>query len=163
MIGKEEYEVIFTPGHSDGLVCFYQKENKVLISTDHILPKITPNISYWFHGNNNPLRSYFLSLEKMMKLNVEYVIPSHGKPFYDANKRINELIAHHHDRLAETLYHIKEPSTVYEVCQRLFPTQLTVHEMRFAIGETLAHLEYLKYEGESVCELQDGCWYYAHS
>lgn len=159
-IGKEAYEVIFTPGHSDGLVCFYNKENKVLISTDHILPKITPNISYWFHGHNNPLQAYFLSLEKILKLNVEYVIPSHGKPFHDANKRINEIITHHNDRLAETLHYLKKASTVYEVCQRLFPNQLTVHEMRFAIGETLAHLEYLKYKGECVREMQDGSWYY---
>ncbi|WP_231514859.1 MBL fold metallo-hydrolase [Oceanobacillus salinisoli] len=48
-----EYEVLFTPGHSDGLISFYNKEKIVLISTDQILPKITPNISYWFHGDTN--------------------------------------------------------------------------------------------------------------
>src|SRR5690625_1379907 len=50
-IGKYAYEVIFTPGHSDGLITFYNHDKKVLISTDHILPRITPNISYWFHGD----------------------------------------------------------------------------------------------------------------
>ncbi|HEX6923567.1 MAG TPA: MBL fold metallo-hydrolase, partial [Bacillales bacterium] len=54
-IGPYEYEVIFTPGHSDGLVVFYCKEKNVLLSTDHILPRITPNIAYWFHGIENPL------------------------------------------------------------------------------------------------------------
>src|SRR5699024_7910323 len=76
------YEVIFTPGHSDGLICLYNKENNVLFSTDHILPKITPNISYWFYGKQNPLGDYEKSLQKIKKLNAEFVIPSHGKPFY---------------------------------------------------------------------------------
>jgi len=52
------YEVIFTPGHSDGLICLYNKEKNVLFSTDHILPRITPNISYWFYGEKNPLQSF---------------------------------------------------------------------------------------------------------
>src|SRR5690606_39125613 len=98
-IGKLTFEVIFTPGHSDGLVTFFNKDNSVLFSTDHILPKITPNISYWFHGDPNPLQSYFHSLEKIERLDVNYVIPSHGKPFYGANQRIAELKAHHDERL----------------------------------------------------------------
>src|SRR5699024_1718761 len=89
-IGKYEYEVMFTPGHSDGLIVFYNEEKKVLLSTDHILPRITPNISYWFHGDSNPLKTYLNSLDKVKSLQAEYVIPSHGKPFYDANKRIDE-------------------------------------------------------------------------
>ena len=76
--GKYEYEVIFTPGHSDGLITLYNKENSVLFSTDHILPRISPNISYWFRGISNPLEAFFTSLKKIQKLDVEYVIPSHG-------------------------------------------------------------------------------------
>lgn len=94
-IGTYTYEVFFTPGHSDGLVTFYNKEKNVLLSTDHILPKITPNISYWFHGDPNPLDSFLTSLEKIRKLNADFVIPSHGKPFYGANERIDQIEAHH--------------------------------------------------------------------
>lgn len=75
----------------------------MLISTDHILPRITPNILYWFYGDANPLQSYFDSLNKVRKLNVDYSIPSHRKSFYDGNKRINEIIEHHDERLDETL------------------------------------------------------------
>ena len=102
-IGRYEYEVIAAPGHSDGMVCFYNAEKSVLLSADHILPKITPNISYWFHGDDNPLQSYLTSLEQMKKLDVDYVIPSHGKPFYGANDRIDELLKHHEERLEETI------------------------------------------------------------
>lgn len=159
-IGKYEYEVIFTPGHSDGLVTFYNKDKNVLISTDHILPRITPNISYWFYGDQNPLKTYLQSLEKVRTLDAEYVIPSHGKPFYNANKRIDEIIQHHDERLDETLDKIKGNHTVHRICNALFQFELTVHETRFAIGETIAHLEYLRQKNELVRTEVDGVWHY---
>ncbi|WP_174613016.1 MBL fold metallo-hydrolase [Virgibacillus ihumii] len=160
-IGNFTYEVFFTPGHSDGLVTFYNNEKNVLLSTDHILPKITPNISYWFHGDPNPLHSFLTSLEKIRKLDADFVIPSHGKPFYGANNRIDEIKAHHDNRLLQTLNAVSEGGTAADVCQKLFQKELTIHETRFAIGETLAHLEYLRYKGECDRELNKGSyWYY---
>lgn len=159
-IGSFEYEVLYSPGHSDGMVSFYNKENSIILSADHILPRISPNISYWFHGDENPLGSYIASLRNMKKLDIDYVVPSHGKPFHGANKRIDELIAHHEERLEVTLDALTAPITVYDVCSLLFHPNLTVHEMRFAIGETIAHLEYLRSEGLCERELMDGQWLY---
>lgn len=160
ILGKYEYEVIFTPGHSEGLVTFYNKEKNVLLGTDHILPKITPNISHWFHGDPNPLGSYFDSLAKIETLEVDLVIPSHGKPFYNGHERVLELKQHHHERL-EALYDIiRDGCTVYEACEGLFNKPLTIHETRFAIGETLAHLEYLRLNGDVERELVDNVYVY---
>ncbi|MBT2570649.1 MBL fold metallo-hydrolase [Planococcus sp. ISL-110] len=159
-IGRFEYRVIYTPGHSDGMICFYSEEQKTLFSADHILPKITPNISYWFHGNADPLASYLSSLEKIKELDAEFVIPSHGKPFYGANQRIDELSAHHDERLDETLEAIQNPISIFQACEILFRRPLTVHEMRFAVGETLSHLEYLRHKKECIREMNDGMWLY---
>jgi len=161
--GHYEYEFIFTPGHSSGLVCFYNDEKQVLLSTDHILPKITPNISFTFAEDENPLNTYLQSLKKVKKLQAYFVIPSHGDPFYEANSRIDEIIAHHHERLEETLDILNREKTAYDVCQKLFPKELTIHEIRFALGETLAHLEYLKIKGECKRELIDGQWWYVRA
>jgi glyoxylase-like metal-dependent hydrolase (beta-lactamase superfamily II) len=159
--GKYEYEIIFTPGHSDGLIVFFNKEKSVLLSTDHLLPKITPNISYWFHGDPNPLASYLQSLEKIRQLNAEIVIPSHGKPFFKANKRIDEIKHHHEIRLESLLEELADHGhTVYEASQKLFSTINTIHETRFAIGETLAHLEYLRYKGDLKREIVNGYYIY---
>lgn len=158
--GRFDYEVLFAPGHSDGMVSFYNKEKSVLLAADHILPRITPNISYWFHGDENPLASYLSSLKQMKELDIDFVVPSHGKPFHGANKRIDELISHHEERLEETLAAIEDNTTVHEACERLFRRKLTVHEIRFAIGETLAHLEYLRHKGECSRELREGKWLY---
>jgi glyoxylase-like metal-dependent hydrolase (beta-lactamase superfamily II) len=162
-LGKYEYEVIFTPGHSDGLVCFYNKDQSTLLSTDHILPKITPNISYWFHGDDNPLQTYMASLNKMKKLDADFVIPSHGQPFYDANERIEQILQHHEERLDYLLGIIKKETrlSVFEASEKLFNKKLNIHETRFAVGETLAHLEYLRKEGQCTRELEDGEYSYS--
>lgn len=159
-IGRYEYEVIFTPGHSDGLVVFYCKEKNVLLSTDHILPRITPNIAYWFHGIDNPLGAYMESLKKVRRLDADFVIPCHGEPFHGANQRIDEILEHHDSRLAKTLDAVGDEANIYEVCGRLFNRELNIHETRFALGETIAHLEYLRHEGEVIREMRDGQWCY---
>ncbi|GAK05934.1 hypothetical protein JCM19037_4472 [Geomicrobium sp. JCM 19037] len=160
VLGGFEYEAIFTPGHSDGLIVLYNRERNVLLSTDHLLPKITPNISYWFHGRDNPLKDYLTSLEKIKKLDADLVVPSHGKPFHGANERIDEIAAHHDERLERVYEYVKEPVVVHDVCAKLFPKVLTVHETRFAIGETLAHLEYLRDKQQIARHEENGSWKY---
>ena len=160
-IGKLEYEVIFTPGHSDGLIVFYNKEKSVLLSTDHILPKISPNVKYWFRGEPDPLGNYFNSLEKVKKLDAEVVIPSHREPFIGANKRIDELLKHHEERLEITLGALTNGGrTIYEVCKVLFPHIKTFHDIRFAAGETIAHLEYLRHRNHVTRDIVNGKYIY---
>lgn len=161
-LGGWNYEVIETPGHADGLVCFYNRDKKVLLSTDHLLPHITPNISYWFHGDPDPLASYLSSLAKIKQMEIEYCIPSHGRPFTAVAERIQEIEEHHERRLDKTLAIVNKHcgNTVFDICVHLFRDDLTVHEMRFAIGETIAHLEYLCNRGELKKEQRNGCWHY---
>lgn len=162
-LGNEIFDVIETPGHSAGLVCFHQPEKSVLFSTDHILPKITPNISYWFYGEANPLQSFQDSLEKVKKLDVEYVIPSHGEAFTNANKRIDEIWQHHEDRLEVVLNTTKNGATMFEVCQHMFNRTLSTYDYQFAIGEAIAHLEYLRAKNLLQRELVKGRWVYSHA
>ncbi|MDQ0219435.1 glyoxylase-like metal-dependent hydrolase (beta-lactamase superfamily II) [Peribacillus cavernae] len=163
VFGKYEYEVLEAPGHSDGLICLFNKEKSVLFSTDHILPRITPNISYHFHGEKNPLEKFLESLKKFKRLEAEYVIPSHGKHFMNANNRIDEIIHHHDERLTRLLEIIRSPSSVYDSCRHLFARNFNAHEMRFAIGETIAHLEYLVSRGECAKQKINGVYIYTRS
>lgn len=158
--GNYEYEIITTPGHADGLVVFFNEETSTLLSTDHILPDITPNVAYWFHGLKNPLQAYIHSLKKVKELDVGFVIPSHGKPFYDANKRIKEILLHHNERLEFVLKNVSDGDTAYQMSKKLFPLDLDAHEKRFALGETIAHLDYLVSNGELKKERKDNIWHY---
>lgn len=159
-LGKGNFEVIFTPGHSDGLICLFDREKSVLLSTDHILPRITPNISYWFYGEENPLQLFQDSLEKVRNLQAGYVIPSHGEPFEDANARIDAIWDHHEERLAFVLDRVKSTKTAFAMCREMFPRDLSDYDYQFAIGETIAHLEYLRAKGMLSRELYQGKWAY---
>lgn len=149
-IGELVYEAIKTPGHAEGHICFYNKEEKVLLAGDHLLKKISPNISYHGHGDANPLQTYLTSLEKIRKLDIALVIPGHGPVFTDAQERIEELLQHHEERLAHMLDVMKGEMSAYAISQKLFSRVLTVHEQRFAIGETIAHLNYLEQQKKIV-------------
>lgn len=160
VLGGMEYEVYFTPGHAAGLVCFFNHEHGVLLSTDHILPKITPNIAYWFYGEPNPLQSFENSLQRIKQLDAKYVIPSHGEPFENANQRIDEIWLHHEERLARTIEAAKDGVTVFEMCGLLFRKNLSMHDYQFAIGETIAHLEYLVHKNMLLKGKSQGVWVY---
>jgi len=146
-LGDLPYRAILTPGHSDGHFCFYQPEKKILFSGDHILLTISPNISLWpKETSRNPLAEFLNSLAKIERLSVETVLPAHGKIFTNLKERIKELDNHHEERLKNITDFIKgkEKVTAFQVCTYLFGDKLSIHQLRFAMAETLAHLVYMQ-------------------
>ncbi|HEX2728664.1 MAG TPA: MBL fold metallo-hydrolase [Rubrobacteraceae bacterium] len=143
-LGDGEVRVVHTPGHSDFHFVLHDERRRLLFAGDHLLLKITPNIGLWTYTAPRPLERYLASLSGLQGLGVELVFPGHGPLFHDLDGRIDELILHHEDRLA--VMHSSfdgEPATPFEVARRVFPDDLTDHQLRFALAETLAHLEHL--------------------
>jgi len=147
-ISDGTFEVIPTPGHAEGHLCFYHREKQILIGGDLLLKKITPNISYHGYGDSNPLASYFQSLEKLKGYDIQVIYPGHGPIFKDAHARIQELMNHHKKRLTQITQLVQGECTGWQICKQLFNRELSIHEIRFAMGETMAHLRYLLEEGE---------------
>ena len=153
-IGDYSFRCIETPGHSPGHMCLYEARQKVLLSGDHILFDITPNITRWPEMENS-LGEYIRSLEKVYSLDVELVLPGHRRIMNNHRKRISELRLHHKRRLDEALHALKDgEKTVWDVAPylswdmdfrswELFPPV----QKWFAIGETIAHLKYLEASG----------------
>jgi glyoxylase-like metal-dependent hydrolase (beta-lactamase superfamily II) len=146
--GKFTFRVIWTPGHSSGHICLYEPAAKILLSGDHILPKITPNISLNPQSIENPLGRYIKSLQEIRQLDVKLVLPGHDRPFTQLVPRIDEIIRHHGQRNAEILEVIKARArTAYYIAQRISWGEnnawqdLPPFHKRMAIFETLAHLE----------------------
>jgi glyoxylase-like metal-dependent hydrolase (beta-lactamase superfamily II) len=149
-LGDGEVRVIHTPGHSDFHFVMHDESRQLLFAGDHLLLKITPNIGLWPYASPRPLRSYLDSIASLRGLDVEIVFPGHGPLFHDLDGRINELVLHHEDRLSvmhEAL--AGEPATAFEVARRVFPDDLSDHQLRFALAETLAHLEHLVDDGRA--------------
>ncbi|SFS65710.1 MBL fold metallo-hydrolase [Marininema halotolerans] len=160
-LGDARYDILHTPGHADGHLSFYDGSRGLLIGGDFLLPKITPNISLWPGCDPNPLDSFLNTLEQMKPLEVKRIFPSHGPVFDHYQQRIEQLIQHHMDRLAEMKnWVMKEPLTAAEVCFRTFGKNLSVHNLRFALSETLAHLEYLRLNGQVQREKHGAHWVY---
>jgi glyoxylase-like metal-dependent hydrolase (beta-lactamase superfamily II) len=147
-LGDNTFEVIWSPGHSPGHICFFEEKKRLLIAGDHILEKISPNISMNNPTTNNPLVDYMNSLEEMKKLDVEFVLPGHGRVFSNYRERIDQLLIHHEKRLLEMLtYFEKGPATAYQIAidtKWYLPwDDLPMFSKRVAVTETLAHLELL--------------------
>ena len=142
----EKWQVIHTPGHSAGHICFFQEAERILISGDHILDKISPNISVWPGASQAPLHEYIQSLIQIKALQVKLAYPGHGKIIDRVNERIDELIEHHQHRL-EAMEELASGKTAYEIAETIFASKkLNPHQWRFAIAETIAHLNYLTAE-----------------
>jgi glyoxylase-like metal-dependent hydrolase (beta-lactamase superfamily II) len=146
---------IATPGHTPGHLCLYEPAKKILFCGDHILFDITPNITSWPNFNNS-LKMYLSSLDKINELEINTILPGHRSIMGDQRKRISEIKAHHQARLGEALAALKggektafhvAPFITWDISFKtwdLFPPAQKI----FAVGETIAHLEYL--EGENM-------------
>jgi glyoxylase-like metal-dependent hydrolase (beta-lactamase superfamily II) len=161
-LGDDEYETIHTPGHAAGHVCFYRAGTKEMFCGDHVIPQISPNISYLPGGiDENPLGSFLQSLTEVSHYDVEWAYPGHREPFATFGPRAEELILHHEARLElmrQAL--IKQPQTAFHVCREAFGEKLTLHQLRFALSETLAHLLYLENQGLLQRSDQEGKAYF---
>lgn len=151
-----EFEVINTPGHSDGHICFYCREEGILIAGDHLLPKASSCISLWPTSYPNPLELFFKSLETIGEFTVKLVLPAHGPIFKDSRGRVQELLAHHRERLQKVSDLIGPGATAYHICENLFGTDLNLSEIRFALTETLAHLAFLESRSEVHSRQENG-------
>jgi glyoxylase-like metal-dependent hydrolase (beta-lactamase superfamily II) len=156
VIADERWEVIHTPGHSDGHLCFYHTTKKYLLVGDHVLDKITPNISLWPGCSLNPLEDYIQSLNKIGELDIEKAFPAHGKVLTDVKTRIKELILHHDERIKYMESITRSGKTAFEVAIATFGAKkLSPHQWRFAMAETLAHLEHSVYKGNLQKRTED--------
>lgn len=154
-LGADQYEVLWTPGHSDGLAVFWNAQSGMLLANDMILTKITPNVSLWPNCRPNPLQDYLDSLIKVEDLNAKLALTGHRAMITEVTERAREIRHHHADRLRsmEQVCGGIQGATGWEVCMQSFRTEtLTIHQLRFAMSETLAHLVYMEKQGRLLAK-----------
>jgi glyoxylase-like metal-dependent hydrolase (beta-lactamase superfamily II) len=149
-MGERTVRIVHAPGHADNQIVLQDGARGILFAADHLLLGITPNIGHWPESEPHPLARYLESLEGMLGLRADLVLPGHGPVFRDLDGRIGELILHHQERL-ETMWHTisDHPKSPYEVSRLVFRGTLTDHQRCFALAETLAHLDHLVLEGRA--------------
>ncbi|WP_059049592.1 MBL fold metallo-hydrolase [Paenibacillus senegalimassiliensis] len=149
-MGGRVWHAIETAGHAPGHLSFYDASDKRLICGDAILPQISPNIGFLPGSDPQPLRSFLDSLVKLRAYEVEWAYPGHRHPFDYFAERISQLLQHHEERLQRIESLLRQQlHNGFEMCAALFGTELGIHQMRFAMSETLAHLVELVRQGRA--------------
>lgn len=169
-IGPYRFKVIDIPGHTPGHIALYEQEARILISGDHILDPITPNIAFW-GVEQDILQVYFDSLEKVRALEVDWVLTAHRRVIRNHRERIDILREHHRERLGEILEIIGEDwISVRDIASRMewairaadwegFPGP----QKWFASSEALSHLEHLHATGRAERREMEGILFYRQS
>ena len=147
-IGGHDWEVIHTPGHSVGHICLWSPRLGALLSGDHLLPGVTPPVTFERGFDADPLRSYLASLTEIERREPTIVLPGHGRPFADCGRRIEVIVRNKRRRLQAIRDLIaKKPQTVVDITEQVFARDLPSWHRSFALSETLAHIAYLRSDG----------------
>jgi glyoxylase-like metal-dependent hydrolase (beta-lactamase superfamily II) len=163
-IGDDLWTVITGEGHSPEHAMLYCPARRILISGDQILPTITTNISVWpTEPTADPLGLFLESGRRFAQIldPATLALPSHRRPFRNVHLRLQQLRAHHDERLALVIDAAGEPVAAADLLELLFQRALDGHQLGFAMGEALAHLNHLVTRGAMVREqCPDGVWRY---
>jgi glyoxylase-like metal-dependent hydrolase (beta-lactamase superfamily II) len=169
--GGRRLDVVATPGHTRGHVVFHDARGGLLFAGDHVLPTITPSIGFEPRLADDPLGAFLGSLAIIRSRPDARLLPAHGPVTDSAHARVDELIAHHGQRLDETEAVIRGGArTAREAAAGLRWTrrgrtldELDPFNQMLAVTETAAHLQLLAAQGRLTRHESDGLRFYAPS
>jgi glyoxylase-like metal-dependent hydrolase (beta-lactamase superfamily II) len=167
-LASRTLRVLPTPGHTQGHVVFTDSAAGLLFAGDHVLPHITPSIGFEPVRAAHPLQDYLQSLRLVRSLPDARLLPAHGPVTDSAHARIDELLAHHDERLDRCAEAVAAgAATGYEVARALRwtrrdrqLTELDPANQMLAVIETRAHLELLAAQGRLASSVIDGVTFY---
>lgn len=164
-INGNRWQVVVGRGHSPEHACLYCSGLNILLSGDQVIPRITSNISVpGSEPSGNPLKEWFRSLEHLLETLPPdaLVLPAHNTPFYGLHERLRFLIEHHEDHLlALEEACLGDPPSAMELLPVMFDRELDGHNLNLALGECVAHLNYLHQRGQlERTEDAEGCFRY---
>jgi glyoxylase-like metal-dependent hydrolase (beta-lactamase superfamily II) len=147
-----DLQAIWTPGHSPGHLCFWEPRHRLMLTGDHVLPRITPNISFHPQSGDDPLGAFLASLEKLQPYDSQEVLPAHEHRFVGLPARLDELLEHHDHRFAEVLESIRAgDDTPWAVATRMEWSRswdrISGFMRRAAVSEAMAHIRALERRG----------------
>lgn len=151
-INGKRWQVVVGNGHSPEHACLFCESLNVLISGDQVIPRITSNISVsGTQPEGNPLKDWLQSHERFLERLPDdaLVLPAHNAPFYGLHHRLRYLIEHHEEHLiALEEACLASEATAMDLLPVLFKRELDESQVGLALGECIAHLNYLYHRGQ---------------
>lgn len=156
-------EVLPTPGHTRGHLCLFDRSRAILFAGDHVLPHITPSIGVELPDGGLPLLHFLRSLEQVRDLPAQLVLPAHGPVFKDLAGRVDQLLAHHQQRLLLCREAVEAGARNAMAVARSLPWTRRARQFQdldpfnqlLAVNETAAHLELLAERGQVTRVVSD--------
>lgn len=150
--GRHDLRVLWTPGHTAGHICLHAPALRALFSGDHLLPRLTPNVSAPLDLASNPLATYLTSLADVAALDIDVTLPAHEYRFTNPAARARQIADHHESRLEEISTVLRSGSaTCWMITERLpwsRPWRGNPFWVRMsATREVLAHLLLMQSRG----------------
>ncbi|MCY1389400.1 Hydroxyacylglutathione hydrolase [compost metagenome] len=161
-IGERRWRVVIGSGHSPEHACLYSEDDRLLISGDQVLPRITSSVCVGVtEPDANPLGEWLESLRRLRVLPADVlVLPAHERPFVGLHERLLQLLKHHERHLENLVGNLRGAMTAAELRPLLFPRIKGPFDLLMSLGETLAHINFLVEEGSLVREPDgDACRY----
>lgn len=161
-----EWEVLYTPGHSQSHISLYRNSDRVLIGADHIIKHISSNALIEPPMNNTPNRpltlvQYRTSLEMCAAKEIDFILPGHGEVVYNHRELITYRLKKNWERTSAIRQFLHDgKKTAYELTTLLFP-EIYRKELPLTFSETLGHLDLLSIVGQVEQTKRDGIIYYS--
>jgi len=151
IIGRYRWRIVVGRGHAPEHACLWSPDQKIMISGDQILPRISSNVSVFpTEPEANPLQEWIDSCKHLRTLIPDntLILPAHNEPFYGVSTRMTQLIDDHESGLAKLLELCTTPKRAVDTFPALFRAKITSGNYGMATGESLSHLNCLIARGQ---------------
>lgn len=159
---EAELDVVHTPGHAPGSVCYVANDAGTVFTGDHVMMDVSPNPLLTLRPGSDDERTrslpaYLDSLGRIQQVEATVGYAGHREQIPDVPDRATEIIDHHHERKEAIAEMIADAGrrTAYDIMIELFP-DLPATEMFPGMSEVIGHLDLLEDEGEVDVIREDG-------
>lgn len=164
--GLPQWQVLYTPGHSQSHLSLYRAQDRIMVAGDHIIKHVSSNAFIEpprNHTLERPLTlvQYRTALQMCADMEIDQIFSGHGEVV--TNHR--ELIAQRLQKNWERSDHLKNflrdgAKTAFELNALLFPS-LYQKELPLTLSETLGHLDLLRILHQVTVKDHNGVYYYS--
>jgi glyoxylase-like metal-dependent hydrolase (beta-lactamase superfamily II) len=145
-----------TPGHAPSHICLFQPDNRLLVSGDHLLGRVSLYFDYGW--TPDPVAEFLGSLDEVEQLDARLCLPGHGRPFTDVRAHIEANRAEVNDRIESIAAALAERGelTAYELVPIVLGEEFA-RMMSWALTIVLCYLTQLEATGRAErVSLPDG-------
>lgn len=144
------WEVHETPGHAPSHVCLHQPRRRLLVSGDHLLGR---TVLFFDYGHSpDPVGEFLRGLDEVEPLEVDLVLPGHGRTFRDPEAKIAEARRQVEELLGKVRASLTAgEKTAFEIVGEIVgPEGLKTMASAWALQIVRASLDHLAILGEAA-------------